>query len=69
MSCLMSPFFHTPLPESLLIFPHFGGAITFPSTKPATHDHVRQYELSYLSTNPPLLGDDVTPVQVDAARC
>jgi hypothetical protein len=41
--------------------------ITFPSTEPATHDHVRQYDLSYLSTNPPLLGDDVTPVQVPSA--
>jgi hypothetical protein len=42
-------------------------AITFPSTEPATHDHVHQYELSYLSTNPPLLGDDVRPVQVPSA--
>jgi hypothetical protein len=39
-------------------------AITFLSHEPATHDHVCQYDLSYLSTNPPLLGDDATPVQV-----
>jgi hypothetical protein len=39
-------------------------AITFPSNEPATHEHVRQYDLSYMSTNPPLLGDDATPVQV-----
>jgi hypothetical protein len=64
MSCSMNLFFHTPLPESLLIFPHFGRPSFFLSNEPATHDHVRQYDLSYLSTNPPLLGDDVTHVQV-----
>jgi hypothetical protein len=42
-------------------------AINFPSTEPATHDYVHQYDLSYLSTNPPLLGDDATPVQVPSA--
>jgi hypothetical protein len=39
-------------------------AITFPCHEPATHDHVHQYDLSYLSTNPPLLGDDDIPAQV-----
>jgi hypothetical protein len=43
-------------------------AITFPSHEPATHDHVRQYDLSYLSTNPPLLGDDAIPMQVPLVR-
>jgi histone deacetylase 1/2 len=41
-------------------------AITFPSTEPATHDHVRQYDLSYLSTNPPFLVDAL-PMQVPLA--
>jgi hypothetical protein len=59
MSCSMNLFFHTPLPESL---PTLREAINFPSTELATHDHVHQYDLSYLSTNPPLLGDDATPV-------
>jgi hypothetical protein len=44
--------------------PSLREAITFPTTEPATHDHVCQYDLSYLSTKPPLLGDDATPVQV-----
>jgi hypothetical protein len=42
-------------------------AITFPSSEIATHDHVHHYDLSYLSTNPPLLGDDVKSVQVPSA--
>jgi hypothetical protein len=41
-------------------------AITFSSTEPATHDHVCQYDLSYLSTNPPLQGDAL-PMQVPLA--
>jgi histone deacetylase 1/2 len=33
-------------------------AINFPVTEPATSDHVRQYDLSYLSTNLSSQGDD-----------
>jgi hypothetical protein len=51
-------------PRVSVDIPTFRDAIIFLSNEPATHDHVRQYDLSYLSTNPPLLGDDVTHVQV-----
>jgi hypothetical protein len=37
--------------------------ITFPSTEPATSDHMRKYDLSYLSTNAPVPGS-ASPVQV-----
>jgi hypothetical protein len=37
-------------------------AITFPTSEPATHDHVRKYDMSYLSTNPP--SGEFFPVQV-----
>ncbi|KAK1641706.1 hypothetical protein QYE76_059511 [Lolium multiflorum] len=35
----------------------------FPSTEPATSDHMRKYDLSYLSTNAPVPGS-ASPVQV-----
>jgi histone deacetylase 1/2 len=50
-------------PRVAVDIPTVRQAITFPSTEQATHDHVRRYDLSYLATNPPLLGD-VPLVQV-----
>ena len=36
--------------------------LSFPSDEPATGDHMRKYDLSYLSTNPPVPGSS-SPVQ------
>jgi hypothetical protein len=54
-------------PRVSVDIPTLHETITFWSHEPATHDHVCQYDLSYISTNPPLLGDDAPPVQVPSA--
>ena len=42
-------------------------AISFPSTEPATSAHVRNYDLTYLATNPSGLAS-VSPVQDSPSR-
>ena len=43
-------------------------ALSFPSDEPATGDHMRKYDLSYLSTNSPVSGS-LPPVQVPQVAC
>ena len=49
-------------PGVIVDIPTLSEAITFPSSEPATSEHVRKYDLSYLATNPPCAVDFVLQV-------
>jgi hypothetical protein len=53
-------------PGVTIDIPTLRQAITFPTSEPATHDHIRKNDLSYLSTNPP--SSEFFPVHVSTEQ-